>query len=137
VADKKKRLNALSNKFKVLLVVAYSVLTWIGVTLASIPFISSIHMNEAKTGCSSAWSDQSITIYFTIKFGLIFLLPSIVITISSLKLLIFLNEWKKTNEKLLCFNNTKEFIEIKVLKKFLGKMCLKLDFLNKIKNKLN
>jgi hypothetical protein len=44
--------------------------------------------------CESDWSDTSFSMFFTIKFILIFFVPYVVIWISSVKLLLYLNEWR-------------------------------------------
>ena len=98
--DKKKRSGRLSTKFKILLVIIFCLLTWLVAVLIWFPFMLGIKlMRIAGSGtsyaCGSNWKDTSINTFFKLKFCLIFLLPYIVICISSFKLLIFLVKWKK------------------------------------------
>jgi hypothetical protein len=103
VVDKKKRANQLSSKFKVALVIAYIILTWILSTAVTLPFVADVRLASSHDGvplgCDSEWSEHSILVYFTLKFLLIYFIPLIIISISSVKLLLFLFEWKNTFER--------------------------------------
>lgn len=103
VVDKKKRANQLSSKFKVALVIAYIILTWALSTAVTLPFVAAVRLASSPDGvplgCDSEWNEHSIVVYFTLKFLLIYFIPLIIISISSVKLLLFLFEWKNTFER--------------------------------------
>ncbi|CAF1102430.1 unnamed protein product, partial [Brachionus calyciflorus] len=93
VTDKKKFLDSFSNKFKLLIIILYCILIWIFSFSVSFPLIFSI--KKTKDVCQSDWSDSSIRFFFIGKLVAIFIIPYFIIIISSLKLLLFLNKWKK------------------------------------------
>ena len=122
VVDKKKRANQLSNSFKNALVITYIILAWLFSSAVTLPFTSGIKLllvtpspdspiSSSSFSCDTEWSDQSTRIFFTLKFCLVFLAPAMVITFISVKLLIFLKDWKVTNGKL--FNKRHRKLVIK------------------------
>lgn len=93
VTDKKKILDSFSNKFKLLIIILYCITIWLFSFSFSFPLIFSIR--KKKDVCQSEWSDSTIRLFFISKLIVIFIIPYFIIIISSLKLLIFLNNWKK------------------------------------------
>lgn len=101
VADSKKRFENFSNKFKIFVIILYIIFSWSIAFVFTFPFVLSVysHKNGTSNSCQSLWDEKSIKIYFFLKFFLIFLIPYIIIIISSTKILLFLNEWKKRIRK--------------------------------------
>ena len=97
VTDKKKILDSFSNKFKLLIIILYCITIWLFSFSLSFPLIFSIR--KKKDVCHSEWSDSSIRLFFISKLIVIFIIPYFIIIVSSLKLLIFLNKWKKKFKK--------------------------------------
>ncbi|CAF0715721.1 unnamed protein product, partial [Brachionus calyciflorus] len=97
VADKKKRFNNYSNKYKLFIIGIYLIFTWLFAFFFTLPFVSSVYLQKfgSNYSCQTSWSDTSMKIYFITIFFIIFLTPYLIIIISSVKLLIFLNEWKQ------------------------------------------
>lgn len=101
VADSKKRFENFSNKFKVFIIILYIIFSWFIAFVFTIPFVLSVysHKNGTSDSCHSLWDETSINTYFFLKFFFIFLIPYLIIIISSIKILLFLNEWKKRISK--------------------------------------
>jgi hypothetical protein len=109
VADKWKRTNTLSNKFKILLVTIFSSLTWLLAFLIWFPFMWAITLTKISYDsyvCGTKWSDRTLITFFTLKFCFIFLLPYIVIIVSSVKLLLFLSQWKRNTKERRALNDS-------------------------------
>lgn len=64
---------------------------FVGLILPSIRLLERGNQQE----CSSTWPEEYLSIFFTTKFIIIFLIPYMIILISSIKLLLFLNKWRK------------------------------------------
>ncbi|RNA36472.1 free fatty acid receptor 4-like [Brachionus plicatilis] len=101
VADPKKRCDNFSNKFKILIIILYVFFSWLIALIFTIPFVMSVYSQQDGTmvTCQSLWSETSINIYFFMKFLFVFLIPYLIIIISSIKILLFLNKWKKRISK--------------------------------------
>jgi hypothetical protein len=100
VADTKKRTENMSNKFKMFITLIYLLFVWLVAIFFSLPFIDSLeHDFPNNITCNTNWSDFSLNIFFAIKFIFIFLLPYTLISISSIKLLSFLNKWRRRIDK--------------------------------------
>lgn len=103
VADKKKRLEKLSNQFKNFLAYVFLVLTWIIAILFSMPLVSSIRLEELQNNsftCETDWTENKMNGFFIVKFVLVFALPFSIICFSSIKLLIFLKQSKILNQSI-------------------------------------
>ena len=100
VADNKKRIDRLSNKLKILITLLYLMFVWLLAILFPLPFILSLEQDlEDGVVCYTRWEINSINAFFGLKFGLIFLFPCALISLSSIKLLFFLKTWRnKMNE---------------------------------------
>jgi hypothetical protein len=99
VADSKRRLEKFTSKFKILATLVFIVIAW-GTALAfSIFMIISIDLviKDHIHICVSKWSDFTLKIFFSFKFLFIFVIPYGIILISSIKILLFLNKWRKSN----------------------------------------
>lgn len=111
VTDKKKILDSFSNKFKLLIIILYCIIIWLFSFALSFPLIFSI--KKRKDVCQSEWSDSTIRLFFISKLVVIFIVPYSIIIVSSLKLLFFLNRWKrKFNE-----SGNKNKVELKKFKR--------------------
>ena len=88
----KKRKYRLFTKQKVLIYIAT---LWMIAIAFIAPMISSISLTQVKNKyiCVSNWSGRQFNIFFMTKFTFVFIFPYIIICISSIKLLIYLNEW--------------------------------------------
>ncbi|RNA29243.1 D(2) dopamine receptor isoform X2 [Brachionus plicatilis] len=93
VTDKKKILDSFSNKFKLLVIILYCVTIWLFSFALTFPLIFSI--KKIKNVCQSEWTDSTIRLFFISKLIVIFIVPYFIIIVSSLKLLLFLNRWKR------------------------------------------
>lgn len=93
------------------------ILLWAVAAAFVIPFLVSIdlvHYGESGRECSSDWSDRSYKIYLSLKFAFVFILPYLVIVLSSVKLLWFLRSWgKKTQMRLRRETKADVFIHLK------------------------
>lgn len=98
----KNGLEPYSDRLKPYFAILYSILVWAFALCFSLPLIMSIQLKKYDQNfiCQSSWDDSILRIFFILKLFLIFILPYSVITISSYKLLKFLNNWKKR------FNNS-------------------------------
>jgi hypothetical protein len=117
VADEKRRIDSFSNKFKILMITIYLVLVWIFAILFSMPMVFSIRLESLSNStviCTSNWTEEQINIFFAIKFLFMFIIPYSLITVSSVKLLLFLNKWKKKN----LLRNLKQMTAMKTLMKY-------------------
>ncbi|CAF0892913.1 unnamed protein product [Brachionus calyciflorus] len=74
--------------------ICYSIIVWFISLCFSIPIILSINSE-----CQSKWQDSTLTMFFMLKFLIIFICPYLIIIVSSVKLLSFLNKWKKKLSK--------------------------------------
>lgn len=92
----KKTMDSYSNKFKIFVTLLYIVNLWLFSVIYILPFVLSIDLFRIKdtSECNSNWSDNSLQIYFMLKFFAIFFMPFCVILFCSLKILIFLLKWK-------------------------------------------
>ena len=99
IADKKKRFELYSSKFKMLVICVLLIIIWIFAIVFPLPMILSVRLdaNNNITNCKSSWNDKKLNIFFIIKFIFIFLFPFTIISVSSTKLLIFFNEWRKNS----------------------------------------
>lgn len=97
VADNNKRLESLSKNLKLLIIKIYSILAWVFAVCFSLPLLFSIKLvrHGESLSCQSDWQDSSLRLFFMAKLIAVFILPYLVISVSSVKLLIFLNNWKK------------------------------------------
>ena len=101
IADKKKRADSLSSKFKIFITIVYLIFIWLFAIVFPIPFVLSLKQDlQGDIFCNSQWSDFLINVFFCLKFILIFLIPFLIITLSSIKLLKFLNQLRKRNKAL-------------------------------------
>lgn len=128
VADKKKRLNNFSNKFKVFIIIVYIVFLWLFAIGFTMPLVMSVDSKSESLmiNCNSNWPEETIKYYFLAKFFLIFFIPYLILIISSAKLLIFLNQWKKRLNETLIFNAKKnDSIKLKRMKQ---NKLLKIEF---------
>jgi hypothetical protein len=102
------RADDVTGKQKRQLVFCYCFLTWLIASVISLPTmlsIDGISINSNQTRaltslvvmCKSNWSHLTFKVYFTFKFALLYLLPVVVITVSSAKLFIFLYDWNRTS----------------------------------------
>lgn len=120
VADEKRRLDSFSNKFKILMISIYLILVWLFAILFSMPMVFSIRIESLSNStviCTSNWSEEQINIFFAIKFVFMFIFPYSIITISSVKLLLFLNKWKQNS----LLRNLKQMTAMKTLIKYTRK----------------
>lgn len=120
VADEKRRLDSFSNKFKVLMITIYLILVWLFAILFSMPMVFSIRiesLNNSTIICTSSWTEEQINIFFAIKFVFMFIFPYSIITVSSVKLLMFLNRWKQNS----ILRNLKQMTAMKTLIKYTRK----------------
>lgn len=98
VADKKKRVEKLSDRFKLMIGVFYLVCVWIFAFLFSLPMILSIELHESINDtniCDTNWNHLTLNVFFAVKFIFIFIVPFSIILISSIKLLLFLQQWRR------------------------------------------
>ena len=101
VADKKKQSYRYSSKFKVLVTLVYILVLWVSAICFSLPLVFSISVFKFKkmATCKSNWEtgeeNHLIRRYFIVKFILFFIFPYSLISVSSVRLLLFLNRWKK------------------------------------------
>lgn len=97
----KNNLEQYSDRLKPYFAILYSILVWTFALCFSLPLIMSIQLKKHDQNfiCQSNWNDSTLRIFFILKLFLIFILPYSVITISSYKLLKFLNNWKKRFNK--------------------------------------
>ncbi len=117
VADEKRRIDSFSNKFKILMITIYLIMVWIFAILFSMPMVFSIRLENLSNStviCTSNWTEEQINIFFAIKFLFMFIIPYSLITVSSVKLLLFLNKWKKKN----LLRNLKQMTAMKTLMKY-------------------
>ena len=96
VTDTKKIMRFYNRKSRKITVCVYLGLVWVIAMCFSVPMIASIRLHKygSSISCTSTWSDMKMKSFFLIKFIFIFLIPYMIIIVSSLKLLIFLNRWK-------------------------------------------
>jgi hypothetical protein len=82
-------------------IAVYISIIWIVSLLFIIPLLSSIKLikHQDEYSCGSEWSDTSLTVFLMLKFVLIFLLPYIIIVVSSMKLLLYLNDWRRRSKR--------------------------------------
>ena len=96
VASKKKYfLKYLENVRYVAIAMA---LVWIAGVLFSMPGLLSIKLHKSIDGsymCSSSWSEKKANNFLLIKFFFIFVIPIFIITVSSVKILIFLRDSRR------------------------------------------
>ena len=102
VTDKKKRMEKISDKFKLVLVSFYLTLVWCVAFSFYMPIISSIKATKSLSGaamCETTWLQSEINNYFIIKFVLSFIIPFSIILFSSVKLVICLREWHQISKR--------------------------------------
>lgn len=100
VTDKKKKLENVSDTFKVLIISIYMGVIWFLALLFSIPMVMSIKAEKSLDDsytCDTYWTVYQLNLFFFIKFVFSFIVPLIIILFSSTKLLIFLKKWKKNS----------------------------------------
>nr|QVK46037.1 G protein-coupled receptor [Proales similis] len=93
ITDENKRMSFYTNQFNRKPALLFSLVTWLIALLFNMPMIRSIRIVEVHGlySCQSSWSDMAMRTFFLTKFSLIFMLPLIVILVSSVKLLTFLS----------------------------------------------
>jgi hypothetical protein len=98
IADTKKRLEIYSNKYKILTVSLCMLFVWTIAIAVSTLMILNMRLDISDSGekCDTIWSDLILELFFSIKFLFIFLLPYVVIIVSSFKLLMFLHKWRSS-----------------------------------------
>lgn len=73
-------------------------IVWSLATLFVVPFLHSISFENDESApleCSSDWSDSIYRVFFILKFLFLFILPYVAIWSSSVKLLLFLKDWRQ------------------------------------------
>lgn len=99
VTDKKKRLEQFGDKFKVVVTFFYILFVWLFAIIFALPMVTSVKAIKFNKGlgftCESTWNDLQLNIFFVTKYIFLFIIPFTIILLSSLKLVIFLNVWKK------------------------------------------
>ena len=76
----------------------YLAIVWLSALLFSLPMILSFESNisvEGSYSCDTTWSDKTLNNFFIVKYIFMFIVPFSIILVSSSKLLIFLNNWKR------------------------------------------
>ena len=96
VTSKLKNWKLFTQKSKLRAIILYICLSWLFSFIFAYPFVSSVRLvnfNNVYT-CGSTWNEQTTRSYFTLKLVTSFVIPYVLITISSSKLLIFLHGWR-------------------------------------------
>ena len=91
-----------SFKHKTFFTILCLLVIWLIGFLFSLPMVLSFESNVSNDGaysCESNWTDRQVNGFFIIKYVFIFLIPFIAIVVSSVKLLLFLNKWRKKFSK--------------------------------------
>ena len=110
----KNHVDTFSNKFKTFIILVFLVLVWSLTVAFVLPFTLSLdqHLDKGVV-CYSRWREISISIFFTMEFIFIFLIPYAFILIASIRLLCFLKEWlKRFNQNVrlsIAFSKNSEF----------------------------
>jgi hypothetical protein len=97
VTDKKKRLEKLSNKFKLLIVYIYLAFIWLMAIVSIQSFVHSIRIFEPVEGilvCDTFWTENKLNLFYAFKFIINFILPFSVILISSIQLIFCLRTFQ-------------------------------------------
>ena len=97
VVDKKKRLETFSCEFKRGLISFYLLLLWSLSVVFSLPMVLSIQINSSS--CDTNWNDFELNVYFTIKYLFSFIIPFMIISYSSLRLLLYLKECNRNSQR--------------------------------------
>ncbi len=86
-----------SDKFKVAMTIIYLIIVWLSAFFFSLPMILSFESNisEGSYSCDTSWNDATLNKFFIIKYVFIFIVPFSIILLSSCKLLVFLNNWRR------------------------------------------
>ena len=95
VIDTKK---AFKKKHKKFLTVVICTVIWLFAFMFSLPLVFSFEPSisaDGSSSCASSWTEQTVTAFFATKYLFIFIVPFIIILVSSIKLVSFLVKWKK------------------------------------------
>ena len=95
VLDTKRRT---SQKFKNFLTGLSLIVIWLFAVVFSLPMVASFDTEIPESDsfpCQSTWTDSQINVFFVVKYLLIFIVPFVIILVSSAKLLIFLVKWQR------------------------------------------
>lgn len=77
----------------------FLIIIWLIAVIFALPIISNIKVitSEKVTTCETTWNDGQENIYFVFKFIFLYVLPSVLITISSIRILKFLKKWRQNS----------------------------------------
>lgn len=99
IADAKRRLEKFSEKSKLTFIVLCITFIWLFAFLFSLPMVVNIKLEKRNksVSCETNWNEQQINAYFMSKFIFIFIVPCFLIMFSSIRILQFLNRWRKSS----------------------------------------
>lgn len=95
ITDKKKKMEKISDKFKLFIITIYLMLVWFTSFAFYAPIVSSIDAVVTSSNditCETNWSQTELNSYFTIKFLFSFIIPFTLIFYSSLKIVLCLKQ---------------------------------------------
>ena len=95
VTDTKKRT---STKYKITSTLFFLTVIWLVALLFAMSMMlsfDSVAFEDGTTSCQSTWTEDQINGFFVVKYVLVFVIPFVVIVVSSGKLLKFLIRWQR------------------------------------------